>query len=47
MTDAINWLVPLLVGVPFTLLGCLKLYGAVQGVEGGHDKPLAQQLCGT
>jgi hypothetical protein len=47
MIDAINWVVPLVVGLPFTLMGVLKLYGLSRGIVGGHDKPLVQQLCGT
>ena len=46
-TSVINWLVPGLVGTMFTLMGLVKLYGYVTGVEGGADKPFAQRLCGT
>jgi hypothetical protein len=42
-----DWFVPAVIGVTFTLLGCLKLYGLCKGIEGGKDKPVAQQLCGT
>jgi hypothetical protein len=42
-----DWLVPALVGVTFTLLGSLKLYGLWRGVVGGLDKPFITQLCGT
>jgi hypothetical protein len=42
-----DWFIPALLGVTFTLLGLLKLYGLSQGIVGGHDKPLATQLCGT
>jgi hypothetical protein len=42
-----DWLIPICVGLPFTLLGCLKLYGWRHGIEGGRDKPLGQQLCGA
>jgi hypothetical protein len=45
--DWIDWLVPALIGVTFTLVGCLKLYGLAVGVVGGKDKPLTTQLCGT
>jgi hypothetical protein len=46
-TSVINWFVPLLVGTMFTLMGSVKLYGYMRGVEGGADKPFAQRLCGT
>jgi hypothetical protein len=42
-----DWLPLAVVGVSFTLFGCLKLYGALRGIEGGHDKPVVQQVCGT
>ena len=42
-----DWLPLALVGVTFTIMGCLKLYGLAAGVVGGHDKPMTQQLCGT
>jgi hypothetical protein len=47
MTYFFDWLIPALLGVSFTLLGSLKLYGLSKGIVGGHDKPLAMQLCGT
>ena len=47
MLPVSDWLAPALVGTTFTALGVLKLYGLQRGVVGGHDKPLAQQLCGT
>jgi hypothetical protein len=47
MTAFINWFVPALIGVTFTLLGSLKLYGLCWGVVGGADKPFMTQLCGT
>jgi hypothetical protein len=39
--------VPLLVGITFTALACLKLYGLARGIVGGAGKPAAQRLCGT
>ena len=42
-----NWVVPGLIGVTFTLLGSMKLYGLSKGVVGGADKPFVTQLCGT
>jgi hypothetical protein len=42
-----DWLPLLLVGLTFTAMGCLKLYGLARGIEGGADKPVAQKLCGS
>jgi len=42
-----DWLVPAVIGVTFTLLGSLKLYGLATGVVGGADKPFVTKLCGT
>jgi hypothetical protein len=47
MTSLADWLPPAVVGVTFTLLGCLKLYGLSRGVVGGADKPFVTRLCGT
>ena len=47
MIPLAEWLPLAVVGVTFTVFGCLKLYGFVAGIVGGHDKPLVQQLCGT
>ncbi len=47
MVTFIDWLVPAFVGVFFTLMGCLKLYGLRQGIVVGQDKPIVQRLCGT
>lgn len=47
ITTIASWLPPLLVGLSFTLLGSLKLYGVLWGIVGGHEKPLMTQLCGT
>jgi len=47
MSEIANWLPLAVIGATFTLLGALKLMGLWQGVVGGHDKPLAVQLCGT
>jgi hypothetical protein len=47
MIDSIDWLVPGLVGVTFTLLGVLKLLGLYYGIVGGRDKPFTEKLCGT
>jgi hypothetical protein len=42
-----DWLPPLLVGVCFTVFGCVKLYGLRRGMVGGRDKPLVEKACGT
>lgn len=42
-----EWFPLALVGVSFTVLGSLKLYGLRHGIVGGHDKPVIQKLCGT
>jgi hypothetical protein len=42
-----DWFIPALIGVTFTLLGSLKLYGLSKGVVGGADKPFVTKLCGT
>jgi hypothetical protein len=47
MISSLAWLVPALVGVMFTLMGTLKLYGLSTGVVGGADRPFITQLCGT
>jgi hypothetical protein len=47
MTQIIDLLIPVVIGIAFTLVGCLKLYGLRKGIVGGHDKPFVTQLCGT
>jgi hypothetical protein len=42
-----DWLPLLTVGLTFTLLGSIKLWGLRKGIEGGADKPFTQRLCGT
>jgi hypothetical protein len=44
---ALDWVIPVTVGVIFTLLACLKFYGLHRGIKGGRGKPLIQRLCGT
>jgi len=39
-----GWLVPLLLGVSFTFLGGLKLYGLCRGYEGGPHKSRWERL---
>jgi hypothetical protein len=47
MISIADWFAPALIGVTFTLLGSLKLYGLSQGIVGGADKPFVTKLCGT
>ena len=47
MISFTDWFIPALIGVQFTLIGSLKLYGLWTGVVGGADKPLVTRLCGT
>ena len=42
-----EWLPPAFVGVCFTALGGLKVYGLFRGVVGGAGTPFSQRLCGT
>jgi hypothetical protein len=47
MVSFADWFPLAFVGTLFTLFGLAKLYGYRRTIVGGHDKPLAQQLCGT
>jgi hypothetical protein len=47
MSLVVDCLVLAAVGVPFTAVGVLKLYGLWRGVEGGADRSVVQRLCGT
>jgi len=42
-----DWFPVVTVGLTFTLLGSLKLWGLKQGIVDGADKPIVQRLCGT
>lgn len=42
-----DWFPPLVVGVVFSAMGMLKLYGYRRGLVGGRDKPTFEHLCGT
>jgi hypothetical protein len=42
-----DWLPLATVGLAFTLLGNIKLWGLKRGIVGGADKPFSQRLCGT
>ena len=46
-TSFSDWLPPLVIGLTFMPLACLKLYGLRRGIVDGKDKPLATKLCGT
>ncbi len=39
-----EWFPPLWVGVLFTVVGGLKLYGLYKGIEGGASKPFFTRL---
>jgi len=47
MITVVDWLLPAAVGVTFTLLGSLRLWGLSRGIVGGADKPVVPQHCGT
>jgi hypothetical protein len=47
MITLADWLPPATVGLSFTILGSLKLWGLKRGIVGGADKPFTQRLCGT
>ena len=47
MLDFTDWFPLATVGLMFTLLGGLKLWGLRRGIVGGADKPMVQRLCGT
>jgi hypothetical protein len=42
-----DWSPLAVVGGTFFLLGCLKLYGLLVGIEGGAKVPFSQKLCGA
>ena len=42
-----DWLPPATVGLTFTILGSLKLWGLKRGIVGGSDKAFTHRLCGT
>ncbi len=42
-----EWLPPASVGLTFTTLGSLKVYGLSRCIVGGGDKPASQRICGT
>jgi hypothetical protein len=39
--------IPLLIGIHFTVFGCLKLYGRSRGIVGGAGETFQNRLCGT
>ena len=42
-----DWFPLAAVGLTFTILGSIKLWGLKRGIVGGADKPVVQRLCGT
>jgi len=42
-----DWFPLATVGLTFTLLGSIKLWGLKRGIVGAADKPVVQRLCGT
>jgi len=47
ISDLAAWLPCALVGVAFTALGLIKVYGFSRGIVGGGCKPLSQRVCGS
>jgi hypothetical protein len=47
MSYLIDWFIPAFIGLSFTVVGGLKLYGLLTGIVGGAEKPLVTRLCGT
>ena len=47
MTSFTDWFVPAWLGVTFTVVGSLKVYGLWAGIVGGADKQFLTRLCGT
>ncbi|MGA2705731.1 MAG: hypothetical protein ABSH35_32195 [Isosphaeraceae bacterium] len=42
-----EWFPLATVGLTFTLLGGIKLWGLNRGIVGGADEPVVQRICGT
>ncbi len=47
MAALADWLPSAVVGLSFTVVGALKLYGLSHGVIGGAGKPASTRLCGS
>ena len=47
MLTHLDWLIPGIIGVTFTLVGVLKFVGLYRGIVGGVDKPFLEKLCGS
>jgi hypothetical protein len=47
MITVADWLPLAAVGLTFTILGSLKLWGLKRGIGAGGGKPVVQRLCGT
>jgi hypothetical protein len=42
-----DWFPLATVGLTFTILGSLKLWGLNRGIVGGAGTPVVQRICGT
>jgi hypothetical protein len=47
MIEFSDWFPLAGVGLLFTFLGAVKLWGLNRGIVGGADKPVVNRLCGT
>lgn len=47
MPSIADWLPAATVGLSFTVLGLLKVYGLSRGTVGGIDKCASDRVCGT
>jgi hypothetical protein len=47
MAPATEVLPAMAVGLAFTAFGAVKVYGLVNGIEGGGKKRLQQRVCGS
>ena len=47
MISLADWFPLAMVGLMFTLLGGIKLWGLKQDIVGGAGNPVVQRLCGT
>jgi hypothetical protein len=42
-----DWLPAVTVGISFTALGLLKVYGLTRGIIGGGEKRASERICGS
>jgi hypothetical protein len=47
MPSFADWFPPTIVGLTFTVLSGLKIYGRTRGIVGGGGKPASQRICGS